>query len=79
MNFINNINYMEKNKLVFDRINYLLMIAGIVLLIIGFWVMTLDKEEYGFGALGITVGPIIVLLGFIVEVVAIFYKSRKTE
>lgn len=70
---------MEKNKLVFDKINYLLLIAGVVLLILGFFVMTLDTEEYGFGALGLTVGPLIVLLGFIVEVFAIFYKGRKQE
>jgi hypothetical protein len=70
---------MDKNNLVFDKINYILMLAGILLLIIGFFVMTLDKEEYGFGALGLTVGPVIVLIGFIVEFFAIFYKPKKTE
>ncbi len=70
---------MDKNNLVFERINYLLMLLGILLLIIGFFVMTLDKEDYGFGIIGITIGPIIVLIGFVVEFFAIFYKAKKSE
>lgn len=70
---------MEKDKLVFEKMNYLLMIAGIVVLIIGLFVMTMDDKDYGFGSLGITVGPIIVLLGLVVEFFAIFYKSKRKE
>jgi hypothetical protein len=55
------------------------MIAGILILIAGFYTMTLDKEPYGFGTLGLTVGPLMVLLGFIVEAFAIFYNSGKKE
>lgn len=67
---------MEKNKLVFGKLNYILMITGIIILMIGIYVMSLDKEEYGFGSLGLTVGPIIVLLGFAVEFFAIFIKPK---
>jgi len=70
---------MNKNKLVFDKMNYILMIAGILILIAGFYIMTLDKEPYGFGTLGLTVGPLTVLLGFIVEAFAIFYNSGKKQ
>lgn len=70
---------MDKNKLVFGKMNYILMIAGIIILMIGLFIMTLDKEEYGFGTLGITVGPVIVLLGLLVEFFAIFYKPKKNE
>lgn len=59
--------------------NYILMIAGIVILMSGLFIMTLDKEDYGFGTLGITVGPVIVLVGVLVEFFAIFYKSKKKE
>lgn len=52
------------------------MLAGIALLILGFFIMTLDEEPYGFGSLGITIGPIIVFVGFIAEFFAIFYKSK---
>jgi hypothetical protein len=67
----------EKSKLAFSKPNYILMIAGILTLTIGFIVMTLDSEQYGFGFLGITLGPIIVMIGFIIELVAILYKPKK--
>lgn len=66
----------EKRKLAFTKANYMIMIAGVVLLIIGFTIMTMDTEPYGFGFLGLTLGPIIVMLGFITEFVAIFFKPK---
>jgi len=68
---------MNKDKLPFGKSNYILMLAGIATLIIGFVVMSLDQEEYGFGLLGITIGPIIVMMGFIIEFFAILYKPRE--
>ncbi len=67
----------EKSKLAFNRNNYILMIAGIITLTIGFIVMTLDNEQYGFGFLGLTLGPIIVMIGFIIEIFAILIKPKK--
>jgi len=68
---------MNKDKLPFGKSNYILMLAGIASLIIGFTIMSLDQEQYGFGLLGITVGPIIVMMGFIIEFFAILYKPRE--
>ena len=62
---------------VFDRINYLLMVTGIALIFLGFVIMSMDGEEYGFGFMGLTLGPIVCLSGFILEIFAIFYKSKK--
>ena len=67
----------NKEKLAFKKANYILMLIGIGVLIIGFFIMTLDQEDYGFGFLGITLGPIVVMAGFILEFFAIFYKSKK--
>ena len=67
----------EKNKLAFDKINYIIMLAGVLVLIIGFFIMTLDTEPYGFGFIGLTLGPITVLLGFAIQFVAILYKQKK--
>jgi hypothetical protein len=67
----------NKNKLAFGRQNYILMLAGIAVLIIGFIIMSMDKETFGFGALGLTVGPIIVMIGFIIEFFAILRKPNK--
>lgn len=65
---------MKKNALPFGKKNYTLLIAGIVLISIGFFVMSLDKETFGFGMLGLTVGPLIVMSGFVLEFFAILRK-----
>jgi len=66
----------EKRKLAFERANYIIMIIGLIILAVGFIIMTLDTEPYGFGFLGLTLGPIIVMLGCITQFVAIFYKPK---
>jgi hypothetical protein len=65
------------NKLPFGKKNYQWMIIGIVTLIIGFTIMTMDKQPYGFGFLGLTLGPIVVLGGFIIEIFAITRTPEK--
>ncbi len=67
----------NKSNLPFKRHNYILMIVGIFTISIGFIIMTIDQEDYGFGFLGLTLGPIIVLIGFIIEFFAIFSKSKQ--
>jgi hypothetical protein len=65
------------DKLPFGRKNYQWMIIGIVTLVVGFTTMSLDKQEHGFGFLGITLGPIIVMAGFIIEIYAILHRPAK--
>lgn len=67
----------EKSKLVFEKINYIIMLAGIFVLALGFFIMTQDSEPNGFGSLGLTVGPIVIFIGFVIEFVAILYKPKK--
>jgi hypothetical protein len=62
------------SKLPFGKRNYQLMVIGLVVLAAGFSIMTLDKEPHGFGFLGLTLGPIIVVTGFIVELFAILHR-----
>ena len=52
------------------------MIIGAICIALGFIIMTLDQEDYGFGFLGLTLGPIVVLLGFIIQFFAIFYNPK---
>ncbi len=66
----------KDNKLPFRRINYIIMLVGILVLILGFTLMSIDKEEYGFGLLGLTIGPLVVLSGFGIELLAILYKPK---
>ncbi|MEM7551769.1 MAG: DUF3098 domain-containing protein [Bacteroidota bacterium] len=67
---------MDNKKLAFSKTNYLIMGAGLVVLLLGFVLMSSDSETYGFGVLGLTVGPIVVVLGFIIEFVAILYNPK---
>ena len=68
----------KANKaLPFGKENYTLLIAGVVIILAGFFIMSLDKEEFGFGFLGITLGPIVVMSGFVVEFFAILRTPSK--
>ena len=64
-------------KLPFGKKNYTLMIIGIVVIIIGFTIMSLDSEPQGFGFLGLTLGPIITVAGFLFEIYAILHKPEE--
>lgn len=70
---------MKKNALPFSKSNYTFMIIGIVLILGGFVIMSMDSAEFGFGALGLTVGPLVVMSGFIIEFFAILRKPSSSE
>ncbi|GAB3735284.1 DUF3098 domain-containing protein [Spirosoma lituiforme] len=60
----------------FGRQNYTLMLAGIGIILAGFFIMSLDKEEFGFGFLGLTLGPLVVMGGFMLEFFAILARPK---
>ncbi len=64
-------------KLPFGKKNYQWMIIGIVALVTGFTIMSLDQQQHGFGFLGLTLGPIVVMAGFIIEIYAILHRPSK--
>jgi hypothetical protein len=66
---------MAATKFAFGRRNYRLMLLGVALLAAGFITMTLDTADYGEGFLGITLGPLLLVAGFVVEFFAIMAKS----
>lgn len=70
---------MKNNGFAFGKKNYILMLAGLVVLAIGIIIMTMDTEPYGFGFKGIILGPIVIMIGFIVEFFAIFIKDKSEE
>jgi hypothetical protein len=65
-----------ENKLPFGRKNYQWMIIGVVTLVVGFVIMSIDNTPHGFGFLGLTLGPVVVMAGFIIEIYAILQKPR---
>jgi len=81
---------MEKNEdnghfeMAFGKINYILMAVGIILLAIGYVLLSGggsdDPNVFNpamFDARRLTWAPILIVLGFVVEIVAIMFKSKK--
>ncbi len=72
---MNSTNTSMESKLPFTKKNYQLMVLGLLTLVVGFTIMSIDKADYGFGFLGLTLGPLIVLAGFGIEIFAIMHRS----
>lgn len=66
-------------KLAFGKKNYQWMIIGLVALVVGFVIMSIDQEPYGFGFLGLTLGPVIVMGGFLIEIFAIMHRPEEKK
>ena len=64
----------ENQVFVFNKDNYMLMIAGVVVLIIGFFLMA-GKEDI-FSTTKLTIAPIVVVIGFAIEFFAIMRKAK---
>ena len=66
----------KKNSLfVFQKVNYQLFVASIIVVIIGFLLMVGTEDIYSFTK--ITLAPIVVVLGFAIGFAAILYKPKK--
>jgi len=79
---------MSKNltPLPFERINFIIMLVGVVVIAIGYLLMmgggsddpnVFSEEIFSFRRL--TLAPIVILLGFAIEVVAILYTPEKDK
>jgi len=66
-----------ESKLPFGKKNYQWMIIGVVTLVAGLIIMTLDSQPHGFGFMGLTLGPIVIMAGFIIEIYAILINPTK--
>ena len=74
----------NEKKLPFTKMNYLLVIGGILLIALGMILMigggSSDPDVFNekmFNFQRLTLSPILILLGFAVEIVAIFWRSKK--
>lgn len=61
--------------MVFGKINYLLMIASVLVVVIGFFLMSGTTDIYSFTK--ITLAPIVVIAGFALGFVAILIKPKR--
>jgi hypothetical protein len=69
---------MSNTPFPFSKRNYRLTLIGMGLIVLGFVLIGLDGEPHGNGVLGLTVGPIVTLAGFIFQFYAIFAKAEKS-
>jgi hypothetical protein len=75
---------MENQKEIFGKKNYQIMFVGLAFIIAGFVLMsggdTGDETSFNpeiFNFQRITLAPILILTGFVIEVFAIMYKPKK--
>lgn len=68
----------------FGKVNYIIMIAGLVLLALGYMMLSGggsdDPNVFNpamFDTRRLFVAPILIVLGFVAEIVAIMYKGKK--
>jgi hypothetical protein len=70
---------LEKSQImIFSRTNYLIMLAGIAVIVTGLFIMTMETAEYGFGPMGLTIGPAFIMAGFLIEIYAILHKDKNS-
>ena len=74
----------DQKVMPFGKTNYIIVLIGIALIALGFILMigggSNDPDVFNekmFDFQHITLAPILVLAGFVVEIVAIFWKGKK--
>lgn len=73
----------DKKPMPFTKMNYILVLAGIALIALGMILMigggSSDPDVFNekmFNFQRLTLSPILILLGFVVEIVAIFWRKK---
>ena len=73
----------EQKVMPFSKQNYIIVLIGIALIAVGFILMigggSTDPDVFNeqmFNFQRLTLAPILVLAGFVVEIVAIFWKKK---
>src|SRR5690625_7956328 len=64
----------RRSAMVLGKVNYLLLTACVVIIIIGFTLMRLENEVDGFVSLYIS--PIILMIGYLGVFIALLYPPR---
>jgi hypothetical protein len=75
------------NQSLFGRENYTWMLVGLAVLALGFFLMAggkssdpnvFDPKEV-YSPVRITLAPLLIVAGFVIEIIAIMKKSKKAE
>ena len=76
---------MNKQKFAFDKANFVLLAIGMVIIIIGFLLMTGPSSTEGyfepdiFSVRRIKVAPVVSLFGFVFMIYGILHKPKKNK
>lgn len=76
---------MDKRNLAFSRINYILLVVGMAIVVLGFLLMSgsgSTETAYNpdiFSARRIKVAPVVCLIGFVSMIFAVMYKPKDKE
>lgn len=62
----------EKKPMVFSALNYKILGVGVLLVFIGFTIMRLENEVYGF--ISLYIAPVLIMAGYITVVFAILKR-----
>ncbi len=65
----------EQQVLLFNKKNYTLMLVGLGLIALGNILMIGNEDIYSFTK--ITLAPILIMAGFLVEIYAIMFRPKK--
>ena len=63
--------------MVFSRPNYLLLLLGLAVIVVGYVIMRVENEVDGF--LSLYVAPLLILGGYLEIIYAIFYRAKSEK
>ena len=76
----------SQKKVLFTRENYILVAVGLAVIMLGFFLMSGGNNDDVtifnpdvFSSRRIFLAPLIVILGFVIEIVAIFYSKKENK
>jgi hypothetical protein len=76
---------MDRRNLAFDRVNYIMLVVGMVIVVIGFILMSgsgSTETAYNpdiFSARRIKVAPVVCLIGFVSMIFAVMHKPKDKD
>ena len=73
-----------QQEFVFGKMNYMIMLVGIIFMVLGYFVMagggstdfTVFNEAELYSPMRITVAPILIIIGILIQIPAIVYKAK---
>lgn len=63
-------------QMVFTRRNYVLLVAGVLAVVVGYVGMRMENEVYGF--ISLYVAPLLILGGYLEVIYAILWRPKAT-